>query len=103
MALVNEDTELSSSLVWPSSQLLLIYSRDVYQHPHSTSPSHYWWDSVWSVPFSVALTYGIAFVFFSFAYYDASLQQVPVSIRIMWALAHRDAHSGIPGSKTTCV
>lgn len=88
MALAFVNTELSSSVVWPSSQLLHGCSRDVYWYPYSTSPTHYWWDSVWSVPFSVALTYGIAFVFFSFAYYDASLQQVPLSVRIEWALAH---------------
>lgn len=46
--------------------------------PYTTSPLHYWEDSVWPLPLSIAFTYGIPVGFFSSAYYDASLGQVPV-------------------------
>jgi hypothetical protein len=42
-------------------------------HLHRLSPT----DSACPVPFSIAFTHGITFVFFSSAYSDASIRQVP--------------------------
>ena len=35
---------------------------------NTTSPTHYWWDSVCPIPLSIAFTSGISFDFFSCRY-----------------------------------
>ena len=62
-------------------------------------------DSVWTFPFSLAVTKGILVSFFSSTYYDVSVQWVPSPIlecRGSQRNSNEKSHSGILGSTAAC-
>ena len=64
--------------------------------------------SVWAPPISLATTFGITVVFFSFGYLDVSVPRVPLLVPILFGTGSHDVtrtefpHSDICGSQDIC-
>ena len=69
---------ISSTGVSPSSLQLSSYFNYCFHATHAVRTPQIFLLAVWAAPISLATTFGITFVFFSFGYLDVSVPRVPL-------------------------